>query len=318
MVRPAAAATRSTSRTSAGTCASRAASRSRSLGGSGPSGPLRCQAASSSSAKSGLPSLRLWMRSMSSSPGWLAQDGGARRRVDSASSGPSSIRSAARLRPSSASSVSTCVLVLDLLGPHRDDERGPLVLPQAVREEGEQLQAGAVDPLHVLDDEDRGLLGGDALGHAQEGLVEAQPLQLIVADVARPHRGHSVVAGQGDLGQEARQLGARRADDARETVPLAPVARGRAGAPRRAGRGCRCRAPGTRRAGTRSAPPVRSSASSMRRVLPMPASPLMTMGPARPSTSAARAAVDACRLRVAPDHHRTGRAACSEPPPCAR
>ena len=90
--RPAAAATRSTARTSAGTCASRAASRSRSLGGSASPWPRRCHEASSSSAKSGLPSLSDQMRSPAAASGCRprmagsAGDGSTRRSAAAARS----------------------------------------------------------------------------------------------------------------------------------------------------------------------------------------------------------------------------------------
>ena len=104
---------------------------------------------------------------------------------------------------------------LDLLWSDRDDDRGPVALPQPVRQEGEQLQAGAVDPLHVLEDEDRGVLGCDALRDAQEGLVESQALEIVAAGGAARPRCRAVSPAPGaSSGKQSGQLAPRRPEDA--------------------------------------------------------------------------------------------------------
>ncbi len=162
-------------------------------------------AARSSSAKSGLPSLRCQRRSRSESVA-------GRARGSSASSAPSSPRvkrwsSTRRTRSSRSISARSgaqrvaAVQLVGAVGPEQQDALGA----EVAGEEGDELAGRAVGPVEVVEDEDDGLVAAEALEQPEQQL-EQPP-----CGRCRP-AARSGGRRDAELGQQPRQLATAAAE----------------------------------------------------------------------------------------------------------
>ena len=80
---------------------------------------------------------------------------------------------------------------------------------RVVGKEREQLEAGGIEPLEVVDGEQRGSRGCDALRRPEQRLEEPEALESSIAGWGR-QRGSTIGMPRGELGHETRELGTGR------------------------------------------------------------------------------------------------------------